>query len=59
MSDAYGYGYVKELAQQFYAIPEVYCIKAENLDVENADVAQILHDTKRRIDTLLGKTGYD
>ena len=53
VSDAYGYGYVKELAQKFYAIPEIYCIKAENLDVENADVAQILCDTKRYIDTLL------
>ncbi len=55
MNDAYGYGYVKALAQQFYAIPEIHCIKAENLDVENADVAQILHETKRRIDALLEK----
>lgn len=54
-NDAYGYGYVKELAQQFYAIPEIYCIKAENLDVENADVEQILRKTKRHIDTLLEK----
>ena len=54
-NDAYGYGYVKELAEKFYAIPEIYCIKAENLDVENADVEQILHDTKRNIDTLLEK----
>ena len=53
INDAYGYGYVKEVAQKFYAIPEIYCIKAENLDVENADVAKILHDTKHYIDTLL------
>ena len=54
-NDAYGYGYVKELAQQFYAISEIYCIKAENLDVENADVEQILRKTKRHIGTLLEK----
>ena len=53
VNDTYGYGYVKELAQKFYAIPEIYCIKAENLDVENADVKQIVHDTKRFIDALL------
>lgn len=55
VSDAYGYGYVKELAQKFYAIPEIYCIKAENLDVENANVGQIMHDTKCRMDILLGE----
>jgi len=53
VNDTYGYGYVKELAQKFYAIPEIYCIKAENLDVENANVEKILHDTKRYIDTLI------
>lgn len=53
INDAFGYGYVKELAQKFYAIPEIYCIKAENLDIENADVEQILHDTKHQIDTLI------
>lgn len=53
VNDTYGYGYIKELARQFYSIPEIYCIKAENLDVENANVAQIMNDTKRYIDTLL------
>jgi len=53
INDAFGYGYVKELAQKFYAIPEIYCIKAENLDIENANVEQILHDTKRQIDNLI------
>ena len=52
VNDVYGYGYVKELAQKFYAIPEIYCIKAENLDVENANVEQILRDTKRYVDAL-------
>lgn len=52
-NDAFGYGYVKELAQKFYAIPEIYCIKAENLDIENADVEQILKNAKHQIDTLI------
>lgn len=51
--DAYGYGYIKALAQQFYGIPKTYCIKAENLDVEGADVEKILLRAKRDIDTLL------
>ncbi len=52
-NDAFGFGYIKELAEKFYAIPEIYCIKAENLDIENANVEQILHETKRHIDTLI------
>ena len=52
-NDAFGFGYIKELAEKFYAIPEIYCIKAENLDIENANVEQILDDTKRYIDALV------
>ena len=52
-NEAFGYGYIKELAQKFYYIPEIHCIKAENLDIENANVEQILHDTKRYIDTII------
>lgn len=52
-NDAYGYGYIKELAQKFYVIPKIYCIKAENLDIENVNVEQILHDVKHHIDTLI------
>ena len=53
INDAFGYAYIKELAQNFYAIPEIYCIKAENLDIENANVEQILQDAKCHIDTLI------
>ena len=55
INDAFGYGYIKELAHKFYAIPKIHCIKAENLDIENVNVEQILHDTKRRIDTLISQ----
>lgn len=56
LSDVYGYGYVKALAQQFYGIPNIYCIKAENLDVDGVEVENILRQGKRDIDTLLAKT---
>ncbi len=52
-NDVYGYGYVKALAQQFYGIANIYCIKAENLDVNGADVQNILRQAKRDIDALL------
>ena len=53
-NDVYGYGYVKELAQTFYAIPQIHCVKAENLDIENANVEQILREAKHHIDSLFG-----
>jgi FMN-dependent NADH-azoreductase len=44
-SDAFGYGYVKALAQTFYGIPETEMISAENLDMIGADVEAILRET--------------
>ena len=43
ISDEYGYGYVKALAQNFYGIPDVCQVKAEMLDVIGADVNGILN----------------
>ena len=43
ISDEYGYGYVKALAQNFYGIPDVCQVKAEMLDVISADVNEILN----------------
>ena len=42
MSDEFGFGYVKALANTFYGIKEVYQIKAEGLDIIGADVEAIL-----------------
>lgn len=42
LSDDYGFGYVKALANTFYGISEVYQIKAEGLDIVGADVEAIL-----------------
>lgn len=49
-SDAYGYGYVKALAQTFYGIPETELISAEGLDLIGADAEAILRETIRKID---------
>lgn len=43
ISDEYGYGYVKSLAQGFYGIADVCQVKAEKLDVIGADVEGILN----------------
>ncbi len=52
VNDAYGYGYIQALAQNFYGIPHIYCIKAENLDIKNANVEDILRQAKKEIDSL-------
>ena len=43
ISDNFGFGYVKALANTFYGIEEVYQIKAEGLDIIGADVESILN----------------
>ena len=43
LSDEYGFGYVKAIAQNFYGIPDVRQVKAEGLDVIGADVEALLN----------------
>ena len=50
-SDEYGYGYVRELAQTYYGIPETELIKAESLDIIGADVEHILREAEIEIDS--------
>jgi len=45
-----GFGYIKSLAQNFYGIREVSCVKAENLDLVGADVEGILRAAEKEID---------
>lgn len=40
--EEYGFGYVRALAQNFYGIPDVRLIKAAGLDIDGADVEEIL-----------------
>ncbi len=46
----HGFGYVRELAETFYGIPEVIRFSAENLDIVGADVPAILEKTIEEID---------
>ena len=43
VSDDYGFGYVKALANTFYGIKEVYRLQAEGLDIIGADTDAILN----------------
>lgn len=46
----YSFGYIKALAKTFYNSTACLLIKAENLDVENQNVEQILKAAKQEID---------
>ena len=46
--DAYGYGYVKSLAQEMFGIDEVLLVKAENLDIYGSDVSKIMSEAKEK-----------
>ena len=52
VNEAYGYGYIQALAKNFYSIPDTHCIKTENLDVDGANIENILRHAKQEIDTL-------
>ena len=53
LNDAYGFGYIRALAEGFYQIPEVRCIRAEGLDLPGADVEAILRGARTEIDRML------
>lgn len=50
---AFGYDYIKTMAQVMFGIPETELIVAENLDVIGNDVDAILADTMKSIDKML------
>ena len=43
-----GFGYIKSLAQNFYGIQNVSCLKAENLDLVGADAESILQEAEKQ-----------
>ena len=53
ISDEFGFGYVKALAQKFHGIEEVEYIKAEELDIEGAKVEEILQKAEKKVDKIL------
>lgn len=48
--DAFGYGYVRSLAQGMFGIPETRLFKAEGLDILGADTDAIMADAMAEID---------
>ncbi|MCR4622437.1 MAG: NAD(P)H-dependent oxidoreductase [Clostridiales bacterium] len=52
VSEEFGFGYVKALAQGFFGIGECVMIKAENLDVRGADEMEIMAGAMAQIDAL-------
>ena len=46
----FGYDYVKALAENFYGIHDILCVKAENLDIVGEDVQGILASAMEEID---------
>jgi FMN-dependent NADH-azoreductase len=53
VSDEFGFGYIKELAQNFHGIKDVEYIKAEELDIEGAKVEEILLKAEKKADKIL------
>lgn len=52
ISDEFGFGYVKSLAENFYGIKDINYIKAEGLDIIGANVQEILSNAKKEIDKI-------
>ena len=52
ISDEYGFGYIKELAQKFHGIKDIEYIKAEELDIIGADIEGIMSKAEKKIDKL-------
>ncbi len=53
MSDEFGYGYIKALAQKFHGINDVEYIKAEGLDIHGAKIEEILQKAEKKADKIL------
>ena len=53
ISDDFGFGYIKSLANNFYGIKDITYIKAECLDIYGANIQEILENAKKDIDKIL------
>ena len=50
---AFGYGYIRALAQTMFGIPDCVCLKAENLDIAGNDADAILAQSRPDAERLL------
>ena len=53
ISDAFGFGYIKSLAENFYGINDINYIKAEGLDILGSSIQEILEKAKKDIEKSL------
>ena len=53
ISDAFGFGYITSLAENFYGINNINYIKAEGLDIFGASIQEILEKAKKEIEKSL------
>ena len=54
-SEDFGFGYINALSKSFYNISQTFFIKAEGLDIDGADIDNIICESKRSIDRLFDK----
>jgi FMN-dependent NADH-azoreductase len=50
ISDEFGFGYIKSLAENFYGIKDINYIKTEGLDIWGANIQEILEKAKKEVD---------
>ena len=53
ISDDFGFGYIKSLAENFYGIKDINYVKAEGLDIWGTNVQEILDKAKKDSDEIL------
>lgn len=49
LDNAFGYGYIKYLCNNFYGIKDTCLIKAEGLDIQGANISAIMQEAKAKI----------
>lgn len=52
LNDEYGYGYIRSLFENLFGVHRFSYIKAEDLDIDGADVKGILKEAKTQIDAI-------
>ena len=53
ISDEFGFGYIKSLAENFYGIKNIDYVKAERLDIYGSNIQEIINKAKEDIDKIL------
>ena len=59
LTEEYGSGYVKSLAQNFYGIPEFKLIKVIGLDIDGTNIDSIMNSAKADIEMTILQSASD